>query len=149
MPSEANRAITHRLPVRPFALVALATLIACAAPEVRPEWGVINFPVEEVWQTFVEMMKEWDYTLEAVDSSRHLIRATKQSASVIGTSVSSYERFGKATREQLHVLRISMKPRGDQSTLIEIVYLVDKVPDEEAGFTLLNAVRDRLGRRNR
>ncbi|MGH7409945.1 MAG: hypothetical protein ACREJ6_02630, partial [Candidatus Methylomirabilis sp.] len=133
-----------RFLVRPLALVTLATLIGCAAPEVRPEWGVINFPVEEVWQTFVELTKEWDYTLEAVDSSKHVIKAAKQSTSVIGTTVSSYERFGKATREQHHVLRVSMKPRGDQSTLIEIVYLIDKVPDEEAGFALLNAVRDRL-----
>ena len=141
--------MTRRLLVRPLALVALATLIACAAPEVRPEWGVINFSVEEVWQTFVEVTKEWDFTLEAVDPSKHVIRASKQSTSVIGTTVSSYERFGKATREQLHVLRVSMKPPGDQSTLVEIVYLIDKVPDEEAGYTLLNAVRDRLSRRNR
>ena len=139
----------RRFLARSLALMALATLIACAAPEVRPEWGVINFPVEEVWQTFVELTKEWDFTLEAVDSSKHVIKAAKQSTSVIGASVSSYERFGKAPREQLHVLKVSMKPRGDQSTLIEIVYVVDKVPDEEAGFTLLNAVRDRLARRNR
>jgi len=135
--------------MRPLTLLALVTLISCAAPEVRPEWGVINFSVEEVWQTFVEVVKEWDFTLDAVDPSTHALRAGKVSTSVIGTSVSSYERFGKATREQQHVLRASMKPRGDQSTVVEIVYFIDKVPDEEASFVLLNAVRDRLARRGR
>lgn len=139
----------RRFLLRPLPVVALATLIACAAPELRPEWGVINSSVEEVWQTFVEVTKEWDFTPDAVDSSKHVIRATKQSTSVIGTSVSSYERFGKGTREQQHVLKASMKPRGDHSTVVEIVYLIDKVPDEEASFVLINAVRDRLARRGR
>ena len=139
----------RRFFVRPSVVVALAALIACAAPEVRPELAVMNSPVDEVWQTFVEVTREWGYELETVDASRHLVRAAKASTSVIGGSVDSTQRFGQATRTQLHVLRASMKPRGDQATMIEIVYLIDKVPDEEASFTLLNAVRDRLARRDR
>jgi len=46
-------------------------------------------------------------------------------------------------------LRASMKPRGDQSTMVEIVYTIDKVPDHEASFALINAVRDRLARSSR
>lgn len=146
---EADRTMTQRLSVRSFAVAALATLIACAAPEVRPEWGVISSPVDEVWQTLVEVVKEWEFTLGTVDSSKHLLRAAKVSTSVIGGSVSPYERFGKATREQFHDLKVSLKPRGDQSTVVEIVYLIDKIPDEEASFALINTARERLARRDR
>jgi hypothetical protein len=68
---------------------------------------------------------------------------------VIGGSVDPYQRFGKATRQEFHIMRAQMRPRGDQSTIIEIIYLIDKIPDAEAGFALLNAVRERLAARNR
>ena len=149
MRKKANRTMMRRIFVWPWVMVALAALIACAAPEVRPEVAVMNSPVDEVWQTFVEVTREWGYELETVDASRHLVRAAKVSTSVIGGTVDSTQRFGQATRTQLHVLRASLKPRGDQATMIEIVYLIDKVPDEEASFTLLNVVRDRLARKDR
>ena len=68
---------------------------------------------------------------------------------MIGGSADPYQRFGKATRQEFHVMRAQMRPRGDQSTIIEIIYLIDKIPDAEAGFALLNAVRDRLAARDR
>ena len=37
-----------------------------------------------------------------------------------------------------------MHPRGDQSTAVAIVYTINKVPDVEATFALLSAVRERL-----
>jgi hypothetical protein len=46
-------------------------------------------------------------------------------------------------------MRAQMSPRGDQSTVIEIIYLIDQIPDAETGFALLNAVRERLAARNR
>ena len=149
MRKKANRTMMRKFFVWPSVMVALAALIACAAPEIRPEVAVMNFPVDEVWQTFVEFTKEWGFELETVDASRHLVRAGKVSTSVIAGSVDSTQRFGQSTRTQVHTLRASMKPRGDQSTVIEIVYVIDKVADEEASFTLLNAVRDRLARKDR
>ena len=127
----------------------LAGVSACATPEIRPEWGIINAPINEVWSTFVEVARQWEFELDTVDSSRHLIRGGKESSTVIGGQVDPYARFGKSTRVQVHVLRASMKPRGDQSTMVEIVYTIDKVPDHEASFALINAVRDRLTRSGR
>lgn len=127
----------------------LAGVSACATPEIRPEWGIINAPIDEVWTTFVEVAKQWEFQLDTVDSSRHLVRGGKESSTVIGGQVDPYQRFGKSTRTQLHVLRASMKPRGDQSTMVEIVYTIDKVPDHEASFALINAVRDRLTKSGR
>ena len=130
-------------------VTSLVTLIACAAPEVRPEWGMISSPIDEVLEAFLDVTKQWGFALETVDTSKYLIRGTRDSTTVIGGSVSPYERFGKATRQEFHVLRAQMRPRGDQSTIIEIIYLIDKIPDAEAGFALLNAVRERLAARNR
>ncbi|MGH7427186.1 MAG: hypothetical protein ACREJ4_02295 [Candidatus Methylomirabilaceae bacterium] len=121
-------------------------LTACAAPQFRPEWGIINAPIEDVWPTVVEVAKQWEFELDTIDSSRHLIRGGKESNTVIGGQVDPSQRFGKATRTQVHVLRASMKPRGEESTVIEVVYTIDKVPDEEASFALINTVRHRLRR---
>ena len=138
-----------RLLIGVVAAVSLVTLIACAAPEVRPEWGTISYPIDEVLEAFLEVTKQWGFVLETVDTSTYLIRGTRDSSTVISGSVSPYERFGKATRQEFHVMRAQMRPRGDQSTNIEIIYLIDKIPDAEAGFALLNAVRERLAARNR
>jgi len=138
-----------RLLIGALAAVSLVTLIACAAPEIRPELGVMTSSIDEVWEAFVAVTKQWGFVFEIADSSKYLFRGTRDSTTVIGGSVSPSERFGKATRQEFHVLRAQMRPRGDQSTIIEIIYLIDKIPDAEAGFALLNAVRDRLAARNR
>jgi hypothetical protein len=138
-----------RLLIGALALVSLVTLIACAAPEVRPELGVMTSSIDEVWEAFVEVTKQWGFVFEIADSSKYLLSGTRDSTTVIGGSVSPYERFGKATRQEFHIMRAQMSPRGDQSTVIEIIYLIDKIPDAEAGFALLNAVRERLAARNR
>ena len=138
-----------RFLIRASAVSALATLVACAAPEPRSEVGVITSPVDEVWEAFVEVVKDGGFELETVDPSRHLISGARDSTSSIGWSIDPSQRFGKATRTQYHALRASMTPRGDQSTVIEVVYLIDKIPDEEASFALLNAVRERLAKKGR
>ena len=149
MGEKANCTMVPRFLIGALTVTSLVTLIACAAPEVRPEWGVISSPIDEVLETFLEVTKQWGFALETVDTSTYLIRGTRDSTTVIGGSVDPYQRFGKATRQEFHIMRAQMSPRGDQSTVIEIIYLIDKVPDAEAGFALLNAVRERLAARNR
>jgi hypothetical protein len=141
---DANRTMMWRCVIRPLAVAALAALTACAAPEVRPELAVITSPIDDVWVAFVEVAKESGFELESLDLSKHVIKAVKDSTFVVGGSTDPYVRFGRATRIQHHSLMVSMRPRGDQSTAIEIAYSIDKVPDEEASFALLTAVRERL-----
>jgi hypothetical protein len=123
--------------------------MACAAPEVRPEWGVVNSSVDEVLEAFLEVTKQWGFALETVDTSEYLIRGTRDTTTEIGAVADAYQRFGKATRQEFHVMRARMRPRGDQSTVVEITYLIDKIPEPEAAYALLNAVRQRLAARNR
>jgi hypothetical protein len=130
-------------------LLAFTAVVGCTAPQVQPEWGIIPSPADEVWQTLVEVIREWEFSLDTVDTERYRLRAAKSSTTVIGGVASPYDRFGHAARHQLHDLRVSMRPRGDRSTIVEVVYLIDKIPEEEAGFMILNAVRDRLAGRNR
>lgn len=139
-----RRSLT-RLP----AVVALATLFACAAPEVRPELAVINSPIDDVWVTFLEVVKEWGFEVESMESSKHEIRAAKETTTVVGGTTDPYQRFAGSRRQQHHDLKVSMHPRTEQSTTIEIGYSIDKVVDEEAAFALFNAVRERLGRGGR
>ena len=121
-----------KLLIRALTVTSLVTLIACAAPEVRPEWGMISYPIDEVLEAFLEVTKQWGFALETVDTSTYLIRGTRDSTTVIGGSADPYQRFGKATRQEFHVMRAQMRPRGDQSTIIEIIYLIDKIPDEQS-----------------
>ena len=141
--------MTPRFLIGAVAVASLVTLIACAAPEVRPEWGVIGSPIDEVLEAFLDVTKQWGFTLETVDTSTYLIRGTRDSTTVIGAVADPYQRFGKATRQEFHALRVQLRPRGDLSTVVEIIYLIDKIPDAEAGYALLNAVRQRLAARNR
>ena len=140
----ANRTMMWRCVIRPLAVAALVALAACAAPEVRPELALITSPIDDVWVAFVEVAKESGFELESLDLSKHVIKAAKDSTFVVGGTTDPYVRFGRATRKQHHDLRVSMRPRGDQSTAIEIAYTIDQVPDEEASFALLHAVRERL-----
>ena len=139
----------RRHSIWPSALVALATLSACAAPEIRPELAVITFPVDDVWITFVEVAREQGFEIESTEPSKHVLRAAKDTTTVIGATHDPYQRTPGSRRQQHHDVRVSMQPRGERSTAIEIVYTVDKVPDEEAGFALIGAVRERLGQQGR
>jgi hypothetical protein len=124
-------------------------LSACAAPEIRPEVAVITSPIEDVWTTFIEVAKEHGYELDSVESSKHVIRASKDSTTVIGGTRDQYQKVPGSRRQQHHDVRVSMRPQSDQSTAIEIVYTLDKVPDEEAAFALLGEVRERLALQGR
>ncbi len=126
------------------AVAALATLFACAAPQVRPELAVINSPIDDVWVTFVEVVREWGFEIESMEPSKHEITATKDTTTVIAGASDPSQRFAASKRQQRHDLKISMRSRGDQSTAIEIRYTTDKVADEEAAFALFNFVRERL-----
>lgn len=128
-------------------VAALAALTACATPAVRPELAVITSPIDDVWVTFVEVAKEWGFEPESVEPSKWVLKAAKETTDAVGRRADEYQRFGSVTRKQHHDLRVSMHPRDDQSTVIEIAYLIDRIPDEEASFALLNAVRERLARR--
>jgi len=138
---------------RMLAAAALAMLSACATPEVRPELAVINSPIDEVWVAFLEIVKESRFEIESTEPSKHVIKAEKDSAYTVGGSFGGpsdpYVKFGRSKRVQHHDLRVSMRPRGDQSTAVEIAYTIDKVPDEEASFALLSVVRERLALQGR
>jgi hypothetical protein len=134
----------RKSPVWPLVTVALVMLSACATPEVRPELAVITSPVDDVWVMFVEVAKESGFEFTVADPSRRVIKAAKDSTFVIGGAPDPMGRFGKAVRQQHHELKVSMRPRDDLSTAIEIAYTIDQVPDEDAGFAVLNTVRERI-----
>jgi len=131
------------------AAALVLSLVGCATPRIRPETAVVPFPIEDVWVTALEVARDWEFKLDTIDLPQRFVAASKESTTVVGGSVDPYQRFGRATRSQLHDLRVSMHPRGDRSTVVEIVYVIDKVVDEEATFGVLNAIRDRLARSSR
>ncbi len=132
-----------------LAVAALAMLVACAAPEIRPEPAVITSPIDEVWVAFIEVAKDWRFQLETLDSSKRVIKGAMDTTTVIGGRPDPTQRFAGSTRKQHHDLRVSMRPQGEQSTAIEIAYAIDKVADEETGFALVNAVREWLAKGGR
>ena len=127
-----------------LAVVVLASLTACATPEVRPELAVITSPIDDVWVAFVEVTKQSGFEIESMEPSTHLIRAGKDTVIRLRGAPDQYQRTPLTTQKQHHDLRVSMRPRSDRSTAVEIVYTIDKVADEDEGFALINAVRERL-----
>ena len=110
----------RRFLIWPLAALAMATLAACAAPEVRPELAVITSPIDDVWVAFVQVAKQSGFEIESTEPSTHLIRAGKDTATRLRGAPDPYQRTPTATQKQHHDLRVSMRPRGDQSTAVAI-----------------------------
>ena len=127
--NEANLTMIRRFSTWPLAAAAMAMLAGCAAPEVRPELAVITSPIDDVWVAFVEVTKQSGFEIESTEPSTHLIRAGKDTAIRLRGAPDIYQRTPLTTQKQHHDLRVSMRPRSDRSTAVEIVYTIDKVAD--------------------
>ncbi|MCI0408349.1 MAG: hypothetical protein L0191_07265 [Acidobacteria bacterium] len=128
-----------------FLAPALSGLTSCAGFEVQPESAVIMAPADEVWNVTLELLREREYKISRQDNSKHELQATKDIVLRVITDRSTPR---DATDKEHHQLDLRVRPRGDDRSVVEVVYRIEKLVIEDAAFRLIGTVRDRVATRS-
>jgi hypothetical protein len=129
---------------RGLACVALGAMIAagllsCATWELRPEPAIMLVPADEVWHAALDLLAEREFKLDAADHRARRLAASKEIVLRVTT-----DRTARATTEkEHHQLDLSVRPQGDDRSLVEILYRIDKLIVEDAAFRFIGSLRDR------
>jgi hypothetical protein len=120
--------------------VSLAALVSCAGWEVRPESAVIMTSPDEVWNTVQELLRERDFKVSLQDSTKRELQATKDIVVRVVT-----DRATPTTPQKIqHRIDLSVRSGGEDRSVVEVVYRVDRLVEEEPAFRFLRDLRDRV-----
>jgi hypothetical protein len=125
--------------------VPLAALVSCAGWEVRPESAVIMAPPDEVWNTAQELLRERDFKVSLQDSTKRELEATKD---IVLRVITDKSTKGNVEKER-HQIDLSVKARGEDTSLVEVTYRIEKLVVEDPAFRFIAALRDRVTIRSR
>lgn len=126
----------------PLACIALSLmgLASCASWGVRPESAVIFAPPDEVWNGALELLREGEFKVEQQDNNARELRATKD---IIIRMIS--DRSTPTTAQKVrHQVDLSVRPSGEGRSVIDLIYRVEKVVEENEAFRFLQNLRDRV-----
>jgi hypothetical protein len=125
--------------------VPLAALVSCAGWEVRPESAVIMTSPDEVWNTAQELLRERDFKVSLQDSTKRELQATKDIVVRVVT-----DRATPTTPQKIqHRIDLSVRSGGDDRSVVEVVYRIERLVEEEPAFRFLRDLRDRVMIRSR
>ena len=120
--------------------VPLAALVSCAGWEVRPESAVIMASADEVWNTTQELLRERDFKVSLQDSTKRELQATKDIVVRVVT-----DRATPTTPQKIqHRIDLSVRSGGEDRSVVEVVYRIDRLVEEEPAFRFLRDLRDRV-----
>ena len=125
--------------------VPLAALVSCAGWEVRPESAVIMAPPDEVWNTAQELLRERDFKVSLQDSTKRELEATRD---IVLRVITDKSTKGNVEKER-HQIDLSVKARGEDGSLVEVTYRIEKLVVEDPAFRFIAALRDRVMIRSR
>ena len=126
--------------------VPLAALVSCAGWEVRPESAVIMAPADQVWNDTLELLRERDFKVDQQDNNKRELQATRD----IVLRVITDKRTTRGTVEkERHQIDLSVKARGEDGSLVEVTYRIEKLVVEDPAFRFIAALRDRVMIRSR
>jgi len=125
--------------------VPLAALVSCAGWEVRPESAVIMASPDEVWNTAQELLRERDFKVSLQDSTKRELQATRD---IVLRVITDKSTKGTAEKER-HQIDLSVKARGEDGSLVEVTYRIEKLVVEDPSFRFIAALRDRVTNRSR
>ena len=125
--------------------VPLAALVSCAGWEVRPESAVIMAPPDEVWNTAQELLRERDFKVSLQDSTKRELQATRD---IVLRVITDKSTKGNVETEH-HQVDLSVKARGEDGSLVEVTYRIEKLVVEDPAFRFIAALRDRVMIRSR
>ena len=120
--------------------VPLAALVSCAGWEVRPESAVIMAPADQVWNATLELLRERDFKTDLQDNAKRDLRATRD----ITVRVVADRATPTAPQKIQHRIDLSVRSGGDDRSVVEVVYRVERLVEEEPAFRFLRDLRDRV-----
>jgi hypothetical protein len=120
--------------------VPLAALVSCAGWEVRPESAVIMAPADQVWNATLELLRERDFKTDLQDNAKRDLRATRDIVLRVVT-----DRATPTTSQKIqHRIDLSVRSGGDDRSVVEVVYRIERLVEEEPAFRFLRDLRDRV-----
>ena len=126
--------------------VPLAALVSCAGWEVRPESAVIMAPADQVWNDTLELLREREFKIDQQDNNKRELQATRDIVLRVITDKSTTR--GTVEKER-HQMDLSVKARGEDGSLVEVVYRIEKLVVDDPAFRFIAALRDRVMIRSR
>jgi hypothetical protein len=120
--------------------VPLTALVSCAGWEVRPESAVIMAPADQVWNATLELLRERDFKVDRQDNAKRDLRATRD----IVLRVVSDRGTPTAAQKVQHWIDLSVRSGGEDRSVVEVVYRIDRLVEEEPAFRFLRDLRDRV-----
>lgn len=127
-----------------FLTLALSGLMSCAGWELRPESAVLMATADEVWNAALELLREREFKIGQQDNTKHELQAKRD----IVLRVISGDRSSRATEDkERHQIDLLVRARGDDRSVVEVLYRVDNLVIEDRAFRFIGEVRDRLALR--
>ena len=123
-----------------FMALSLTGLVSCVGWGVRPESALIMAPADEVWTTALDALREREFKIDQQDSTAQTLRATRE----IFIKMVSDRATPTTAQKVRHQVDLSVKAAGDGRSVLEVIYRIDKVVEEDEAFRLLQSVRDRI-----
>jgi hypothetical protein len=120
--------------------VPLAALVSCAGWEVRPESAVIMAPADQVWNATLELLRERDFRPDLQDNAKRELRATRD----ITVRVVADRATPTTPQKIQHRIDLSVRSGGDDRSVVEVVYRVERLVEEKPAFLFLRDLRDRV-----
>jgi hypothetical protein len=119
---------------------SLTVLTSCAGWEVRPESAIIMAPPDEVWNTAQDFLRERDFKVTQQDSTKRELQALRE---VVLRVITDKSTRGTVEKER-HQINLSVKTRGDDASLVEVIYRIENLVVEDPAFRFIAALRDRI-----
>ena len=126
--------------------VPLAALVSCAGWEVRPESAVIMAPADQVWNDTLELLREQEFKIDQQDNNKRELQATRD---IVLRVISDKSTTRGTVEKERHQIDLLVKARGEDGSLVEIIYRIDKLVVENPAFRFIAALRDRVMIRSR
>ncbi len=123
-----------------FMALSLTGLASCIGWGVRSESALIMAPADEVWTTALDVLREREFKIDQQDSTAQTLQATRE----IFIRMLSDRATPTTEQKVRHQVNLSVKASGDRRSVLEVIYRIDKVVDEDEAFRLLQSVRDRI-----
>jgi hypothetical protein len=126
--------------------VPLAALVSCAGWEVRPESAVIMAPADQVWNDTLELLREQEFKIDQQDNNKRELQATRD---IVLRNISDKSTTRGTVEKERHQVDLLVKARGEDGSLVEVIYRIEKLVVEDPAFRFIAALRDRVMIRSR
>jgi hypothetical protein len=123
-----------------FMALSLTGLVSCISWGIRSESALFMAPADEVWTTALDVLREREFKIDQQDNTAQTLLATRE----IFLKMLSDRATPTTAQKIRHQVDLSVKAAADGRSILEVIYRIDKVVDDDEAFRLLQSVRDRI-----